>query len=380
MKRVFAAMFLLACGGGPAVASDCWNNVAGTQTNCAEVPAFLNGSNQTVPVSAANPLPTTNGGGGGAVTQGTIPWVDQLVSGGNMDAAGANATAPSSEFIIGGIYNVAPPTLTTGKASPLLLDANGNLQISSPSLLAAISSPLTPCTAADCSSENPVGPVLISGTLPAFTATPTFNLGTIGTAATAANQPTNNAQGAAIAGQTGNHVQAQALQTVPTYTTATTNPLAANLNGQLRVANGTSASLVTPTVTSNGAYTAGQEVGGLMTFTNTPDAATITSITVMSRSILTTGVKAYIFYANPTSTTWTDKTTPAINVLDVSKVLKAVVISTPDSSLGTHTVWEGDVNVNVTAQSFYVILVFTNAATLTSTSANDITVRATVRH
>jgi hypothetical protein len=168
MKRLLIALFMLAAA-SPAVASDCWNNVAGTQTNCAEVPVFLNGSNQTVPVSAANPLPVTSAGGG-SVTQGTTPWVDQLVSGGNMDAAGTNATAPSSEFIVGGIYNSAPPTLTTGKASPLLLDANGNLQISSASLLAAISSPLTPCSAVDCSGENPVGPVLIAGSLPAGTA------------------------------------------------------------------------------------------------------------------------------------------------------------------------------------------------------------------
>lgn len=147
---------------------------AATQITCATA-----ASTTTVNLVGGTGIPTGTGGGGGSgsVTQGTTPWVDQLVSGGNMDAPGVNAVAPSSEFIIGGVYQGSPPTLTNGRASPLLLDANGNLQISSPSLLAAISSPLTPCTAADCSLENPVGPVLINGTLPAFAATPTFNIG-----------------------------------------------------------------------------------------------------------------------------------------------------------------------------------------------------------
>ena len=50
--------------------------------------------------------------------------------------------------------------------------------------------------------SGPVGSVTITGTLPAFAATPTFNLGTISTAATAANQTSGNTSLSTIATNT----------------------------------------------------------------------------------------------------------------------------------------------------------------------------------
>lgn len=77
MKRLLAALFMLA-GVIPASASDCWNNTAGTQTNCAVVITFLNSSNQTVPLSPSNPFP--------------LPANAALEAGGNLAAllAGTN--------------------------------------------------------------------------------------------------------------------------------------------------------------------------------------------------------------------------------------------------------------------------------------------------
>ena len=78
------------------------------------------------------------------------------------------------------------------------------------------------------------GSVGISGTLPSFTSTQTFNLGTLNGAALAANQPTNAAQGSATAGQTGALIQGAATSTAPNYANGTTNPLSLTAAGALR--------------------------------------------------------------------------------------------------------------------------------------------------
>lgn len=63
LKRLLiaAAALLLA---SQAQAADCWNNAAGTQTDCGVVPMYLNSSSQAVPVSPTSPLPVTNSGSG----------------------------------------------------------------------------------------------------------------------------------------------------------------------------------------------------------------------------------------------------------------------------------------------------------------------------
>lgn len=347
----------------------------------------VDGSAVTQPVSAVSlPLPS---GAATSALQTTInttlgtPMQQtggslKTVSGGNMDAAGANATAPTSEYIAGGLYSATPPTMTDGHVSPLLLDVNGNLQISSPSLLAAIASPLTPCSASDCSSANPVGAVLLSGTLPAFAATPTVNLGTIGGASTAALQPSNNAQGAAIASVTGNLGMAEAITASPTFTTATVNPTLANLFGDTRVSNNHLLLAVTPTVTSNGAYVAGNVIGGAMTFSQTISASRIDSISVTSKSVIMYGITAYIFWQNPNSTTWTDKATPTFNVADAVRALVPIQM-TPSSGLGGGTVFSpvsgSPLPVDISTTTFFVVLIADGPFTLNSTSTTDFTVR-----
>jgi hypothetical protein len=46
-----------------------------------------------------------------------------------IDFAGQNASAPANAFLIGGEFNTSPTTITNGNASPLQMDANGNLLI-----------------------------------------------------------------------------------------------------------------------------------------------------------------------------------------------------------------------------------------------------------
>jgi hypothetical protein len=139
----------------------------------------------------------------------------------------------------------------------------------------------------------------------------------------------------------------------------------------------TTMATVTPVVTSNGAYAAGNEIGGLMTFAiGGAGSGTLLSLRVTSRTILTTALKAYVFTANPSTSTWTDNATPAINAADIIKLLAMVPLSAPDSGLGTHTIWSaGAIGEQFVAANLYVILVAVSAATLTSSSTSDITVQ-----
>ncbi len=134
---------------------------------------------------------------------------------------------------------------------------------------------------------------------------------------------------------------------------------------------------VTPPVTSNGAYTAGNVLGGLMTFPiGGAGSGTLMSLRVTSKSILTTALQAYIFSANPANSTWADKSAPAINPADIASLLAIIPLNVPVSGLGTHTLWTvGGIGTQFVASKLYVVLVTVSAATLTSTSTSDITVQ-----
>jgi hypothetical protein len=133
----------------------------------------------------------------------------------------------------------------------------------------------------------------------------------------------------------------------------------------------------TPVVTSNGAYAAGNEIGGLMTFPiGGAGSGTLLSVRVTSRSVLTTALKAYIFTTNPSNSTWTDKSATAINTADIASLLAIVTLNAPDNGLGTHTLWNaGAIGEQFVAANLYVVLVVVSAATLTSASVSDITVQ-----
>jgi hypothetical protein len=154
-------------------------------------------------------------------------------------------------------------------------------------------------------------------------------------------------------------------------------PLAAGTNAIGSIIGRTTMATVTPTVTSNGAYAAGNEIGGLMTFAiGGAGSGTLLSLRVTSKSILTTALQAYIFSANPANSTWTDKSAPAINAPDVASLLDVIPLNAPFSGLGTHTLWNiGGIGTQFVAANLYVVLVTVSAATLTSASTSDITVQ-----
>ena len=136
---------------------------------------------------------------------------------------------------------------------------------------------------------------------------------------------------------------------------------------------------VTPTVTA-AAYSTGNEVGGLLTFTSAVGAALggiVQSIAVTSKSIQTTGLKLYLFSANPSNSTWTDKSTPAINVADLPGLLGSYTLGSADSGLGTMTVWNLDgisKSFRSTTTSLYGVLVAVGTPTFASTSDVSVTV------
>lgn len=98
------------------------------------------------------------------------------------------------------------------------------------------------------------------------------------------------------------------------------------------------------------------------------------SIRVTCKSVQTTGLKLYVFDVNPSNTTWTDYSTAAINASDVASLRGVFSLSSPDSGLGTHTIWniEG-LGVSFVGANLYGALVVTGTPTFASTS--DITVK-----
>lgn len=134
----------------------------------------------------------------------------------------------------------------------------------------------------------------------------------------------------------------------------------------------------TPVVTSNGVYVGGNEIGGLMTFPvgGAGTGGTFMSITITSKSVLASGLIAFVFTANPSSSTWTDKITPAINTADIAKLLCAVPLNIYYTGLGTMTEWDaGDLGAQFSAANLYVVLIADGSITLTSTSTSDFTVQ-----
>lgn len=59
MRRLLAALACLTALISGAQAADCFGNATGVQANCGVVNMFNNPSGQSIPVTAANPLPTT---------------------------------------------------------------------------------------------------------------------------------------------------------------------------------------------------------------------------------------------------------------------------------------------------------------------------------
>jgi hypothetical protein len=116
--------------------ANCYGNVAlvdgSNAANKATVTAAnalkVDGSAVTQPVSGT--VTSNQGGAPWSVSQ-SGNWTARVVgnAGGVFDFAGQNATQPANSVLIGGEFNTTPTTITSGNASPLQLDASGNLLV-----------------------------------------------------------------------------------------------------------------------------------------------------------------------------------------------------------------------------------------------------------
>jgi hypothetical protein len=75
----------------------------------------------TAVTGITNPVASTQSGN----------WTTRNVgnAGAILDFPGQNAAAPANAFLMGGEFNTTPTVITTGNASPLQLDTNGNLLV-----------------------------------------------------------------------------------------------------------------------------------------------------------------------------------------------------------------------------------------------------------
>jgi hypothetical protein len=146
---------------------------------------------------------------------------------------------------------------------------------------------------------------------------------------------------------------------------------------------GTSQVQVTPAVTAASAYATGNIVGGLITFANAVQGTVLSgvleSITLAIKSTQTATFKLYLFGSAP-STTFTDKTAPAIGTGDAAKLLDVISLSGGDSGLGANcTLYVADnIGKSLVLAGTALYGVLTVAGTPTFTTTSDVVVTASI--
>lgn len=136
---------------------------------------------------------------------------------------------------------------------------------------------------------------------------------------------------------------------------------------------------VTPTVT-NGAYSAGDIMGALMSFpTGTTGAVIVNEISVMIKAAVAPTLNFVLLTADPTSTTKTDNAAYSLNAADAFKVRKTIPVTTLYDHGTPNEYSSGGINLVVTpgnsSDILYGLLIDGTGVTLTSTG--DVQVRMT---
>jgi hypothetical protein len=130
-----------------------------------------------------------------------------------------------------------------------------------------------------------------------------------------------------------------------------------------------------PVITPSSAYTAGNSVGGLITlpaaFLST-NSGILQAVRLTSKSAQTVEFDIVFFSALP-STTFTDKTAPAIGAADVLLTQPPITLTNNYSGLGADTIYGADAigrPVNEIGTSAYALI--TTPGTPTFASASDL--------
>jgi hypothetical protein len=157
-------------------------------------------------------------------------------------------------------------------------------------------------------------------------------------------------------------------------------PITADANSRLTVATPVTQWITASAITntSGSAYSAGNEVGALLTFTLPTGYLTgiLQGAQINVKSAQSNAYKLYLFTANPTASTWADKTAPAITGADKQLVIGPLNIAAYDNGLGTDTSYNLAgiaLPFSSATTTLYGVLVTTSAVTYTSTSDVQVT-------
>ncbi len=274
---------------------------------------------------------TTWGGGtlGAMANYGTspgavlVPGVNAAVT--NGAASGAAGSASTDVISVQGIAAMTPLSVVPDGTANMAKETGGNLA----SILTAVQGPVPAGT-------NVIGHVINDAS--------TAVIGhVINDASTAVIGHTISDASSAVIGHV--IVDSGTITGVTTVgaVTAITNALPAGTNtvGGV-IAGGTTVEVCVGLTTTNSTYAANTNIGGLITMANlfgAKGSGVIQAVRVDFKTAQTVEMDLYPFSGNPSSSTWTDSSANAINAADVYKVEPPIVMSTPKSGLGTHTVY-----------------------------------------
>lgn len=252
-----------------------------------------------------------------------------------------NVAAPVDAVLTGAQFNTTPTTLTTGHVSPLQMDNAGNLLVN---IKAGAGSGGTALADEAAFTEG------------------TTSITPIGGVFQTSHTSLTTGQAGVLALSAGRHALTDNFDGTGNALTSTSGALDVNVksggnpNAPQALAQSSSVALstgsaavsmaVNPTVTASSTYSAGNEVGGLMTFTgigrDPNSSGVVQDVTILSKTVQTGEFDLYIFNSNPTASTWADKTAPGITGADKLALIGVVKMTKNYSGLGTHTMYKPD--------------------------------------
>ena len=169
---------------------------------------------------------------------------------------------------------------------------------------------------------------------------------------------------------------------VPHYVDTNGNAVPFPVDGSGRpvtAASGQSVEVAVALVVTAAAYTAGNTMGGVIAFPGALRSPSLSgilnSVRVSDKKANTDGRVLWLFNANPTNSSFTDKTAPAIAAADIPKVIGRYVLGAANSDLGTHAQYATDgigKVIQAGATTLYGVLI--TQGTPTPNTSSDISV------
>jgi len=154
-----------------------------------------------------------------------------------------------------------------------------------------------------------------------------------------------------------------------------------NAEAQVQPVGGVTSEACATVTTSLSAYSAGYEVGPLISLTpllGPSSSGILQSLRIDLKDAQTAEFDVTPFKSQPTASTWTDHQAPAIAAGDVFSVYPTIKLTTASSVLGTHTVYGLDgLGAARVLASPTLYLIITTPGTPTFGSAADMQICAT---